>query len=101
MTDTFRLTLAQLNPTVGDIPGNADKARAAWSVAKEAGADMVMMTESFLIGYQPQDLVMRPAFWSEAMEVCEALAHLHALYFEGKLTRAQGQDGIVRFTTAA
>ncbi len=31
----------------------------------------------------------------------EALAHLHALYFEGKLTRAQGQDGIVRFTAAA
>jgi NAD+ synthase len=74
MADTFRLTLAQLNPVVGDIPGNADMARAAWTAAKEAGADMVMLTESFLTGYQPQDLVMRPAFWSEAMEACETLA---------------------------
>ena len=30
----------------------------------------------------------------------EALAHLHALYFEGKLKRAQDADGIVRFTAA-
>ena len=30
----------------------------------------------------------------------EALAHLHALYFEGKLTRATGADGIVRFKAA-
>ena len=31
MADTFRLTLAQLNPTLGDIAGNAAKARAAWA----------------------------------------------------------------------
>ncbi|MBV7408666.1 NAD+ synthase [Maritimibacter sp. DP1N21-5] len=74
MTETIKLALAQLNPTVGDIPGNAAKAISAWEEAKAAGADAVMLTEAFLTGYQPQDLVMRPAFWAEAMETCEALA---------------------------
>ncbi|HHC30102.1 MAG TPA: NAD+ synthase, partial [Rhodobacterales bacterium] len=74
MSETFRLTLAQLNPTVGDIAGNAAKARAAWAAGKAAGADLVALPESFLIGYQPQDLVMRPAFWREAMAAVDALA---------------------------
>jgi len=74
MSDTFRLTLAQLNPTLGDIPGNAAKARAVWEEAKTAGADFVAFPEAFVIGYQPQDLVMRPAFWREAMEATAALA---------------------------
>ena len=74
MSETFRLTLAQLNPTLGDIAGNAAKARAAWAEAKAAGANFVAFPEAFLIGYQPQDLVMRPAFWREAMEATAALA---------------------------
>ena len=41
MTNRFRLTLAQMNPTVGDLDGNADKVRAAFSAGKAAGADMV------------------------------------------------------------
>ena len=39
MSETFRLTLAQLSPTLGDIDGNAAKARAAWEEAKAAGSD--------------------------------------------------------------
>ena len=74
MTETFRLTLAQLNPTLGDIAGNAAKARAAWATAKAAGANLVALPEMFLVGYQPQDLVMRPAFWREAMAAVTALA---------------------------
>ncbi len=74
MSETFRFTLAQLNPTLGDIAGNAARARAAWRKAKAAGADFVAFPEAFLIGYQPQDLVMRPAFWREAMDAATALA---------------------------
>jgi len=74
MTDTFRLTLAQLNPTVGAIAANADKARAAWHQAKSAGADMVALTEMFITGYQIQDLVMKPAFIADAMATVDALA---------------------------
>jgi len=74
MPDTFRLTLAQLNPTVGAISSNADKARNAWALAKEAGADMLALPEAFLTGYQTQDLVMRPAFYRDAMAAIENLA---------------------------
>ena len=70
----FRLTLAQLNPTVGAIEANAEKARRAWEAGKAAGADLVVLPEMFLIGYQPQDLVLKPAFTDHAMRVLEQLA---------------------------
>ena len=54
MTDRYRLTIAQLNPTVGDLAGNAAKAQAAWSEGRAAGADMVALPEMFLTGYQPR-----------------------------------------------
>lgn len=76
MTETFRLTLAQLNPTVGAIDANADKVRAAYAEAKAAGADMIVFPELFLIGYQPQDLVMKPALVNTAMAKAEELAAL-------------------------
>ncbi len=74
MTETFRITLAQLNPAVGDLEGNAAKARAAWQEAKEAGADMIAFPEMFIAGYSTQDLVMKPAFHLAAMARIEALA---------------------------
>jgi len=74
MTDRFRLSLAQLNPTVGDLEGNAARAYAAWAMAKDAGADMVALPEMFITGYQAQDLIMKPAFYREAMAAVETLA---------------------------
>ncbi|WP_415404503.1 NAD+ synthase [Tateyamaria sp. SN3-11] len=74
MADTFRITLGQLNPTVGDIPGNAAKARAAWEAGRAAGADLVALPEMFIAGYNAQDLVMKPAFHTAAMEAVRALA---------------------------
>ncbi len=74
MTQTLRLTLAQLNPTVGDLNGNAAKARDAWAQAKAAGADMLVLPEMFITGYQTQDLVLKPAFCRDAMAHVEALA---------------------------
>ena len=62
MPETFRITLAQLNPTVGDLPGNAAKARAAWEQARDAGAAMLVLPEMFITGYQTQDLVLKRAF---------------------------------------
>ena len=52
MATHFRLTLAQLDPTVGALDANAAKARAAWAAGKAAGADMVALTEMFITGYQ-------------------------------------------------
>ncbi|MDP5085259.1 MAG: NAD+ synthase [Yoonia sp.] len=74
MTKPFRLTMAQLNPTVGDLQGNADQARAAWAEAKAAGADLVALPEMFLVGYQTQDLIAKPAFVADAMDHLAALA---------------------------
>ncbi|MDV7269299.1 NAD+ synthase [Thioclava sp. A2] len=74
MADRFRLTLAQLNPTVGAFAANAEKAFAAWEAGREAGADMVALPEMFLTGYQTQDLVLKPAFVRDAMAHMEALA---------------------------
>ncbi len=74
MNETFRLTLAQLNPTVGAISANAEKARAAWAEAKAAGAEMIALPEAFLTGYQTQDLITRPQFYRDAMAAAEQLA---------------------------
>ncbi|MGR3435439.1 MAG: NAD+ synthase [Shimia sp.] len=74
MTDTFRLTLAQLDPTVGDIAGNAARARDAWEAGRAAGADMVALPEMFLTGYQTQDLVTKPVFTEIVAREMAALA---------------------------
>jgi len=72
--DSFRITLAQMNPTVGDIRGNADKARAAWEQGKKDGADLVALPEMFLAGYQCQDLIRRPAFVDDLARAATELA---------------------------
>lgn len=74
MANRFRLTLAQLNPTVGAIAANADAARAAWAAGRAAGADMVALTEMFITGYQAQDLLLRKRFIEDAMAAIDALA---------------------------
>ncbi len=74
MAERFRLSLAQLNPTVGDLRGNAAQAKAAWAKAKAAGADMIAFPEMFLTGYQLQDLVGKPAFAADVERVLAELA---------------------------
>src|SRR3954453_3099420 len=77
MTETaadFIITLAQLNPTVGDVPGNAAKARQARAQAKAAGAALVVLPELFIAGYPPEDLVLKPAFQSACRAAIEELA---------------------------
>jgi NAD+ synthase len=58
----FTISLAQLNPTVGDVTGNAAKARVARDKARADGADLVVLPELFICGYPPEDLVLKPAF---------------------------------------
>ncbi|WP_424832448.1 NAD+ synthase [Ruegeria sp.] len=74
MADRFRITLAQLNPVVGDIEGNAAKALEAWEQGRAAGADLVALPEMFITGYNTQDLVMKPVFHRAAMDAVESLA---------------------------
>ncbi|RZN31593.1 NAD+ synthase [Bradyrhizobium sp. Leo121] len=70
----FIVTLAQLNPTVGDVAGNAAKASAARQTAKAAGADLMVLSELFIAGYPPEDLILKPAFQAACRAAVEELA---------------------------
>ncbi len=70
----FTITLAQLNPIVGDVVGNAAKARAARKQASADGADLIVFPELFISGYPPEDLVLKPAFQSACRSEIEELA---------------------------
>jgi NAD+ synthase len=72
MTDTLTIALAQLNPTVGAISANLEKARRA--VAAHRSVDVVLFPELFMAGYPPEDLVLRPSFVAACREACETLA---------------------------
>ena len=73
-TDRLAIAIGQLNPIVGDIAGNADKARRARAEAARAGADLLALPELFLSGYPPEDLVLRPAFQAACRAKIEELA---------------------------
>src|SRR5690242_10090353 len=72
--DGLAIAIAQLNPTVGDIDGNAAKARAAREQAARDGADLVAFTELFICGYPPEDLVLKPALQAACRAKIEELA---------------------------
>ncbi len=74
VAEKFRMTLAQVNPTVGDIAGNSAKALSAFEAGRNAGADFVGTPEMFLVGYQAQDLVTKPAFLDAARAELDVLA---------------------------
>jgi NAD+ synthase len=65
---TLSIAIAQLNPTIGDIAGNTAAIRRARDMAATQGADLVVFSELVLVGYPPEDLVLRPA-------LIEAAAH--------------------------
>ena len=73
-TDRLAIAVAQLNPIVGDIAGNADKARTARAQAAREGADLVALPELFLCGYPPEDLVLKPALQAACRAKVEELA---------------------------
>ncbi|HYD32121.1 MAG TPA: nitrilase-related carbon-nitrogen hydrolase, partial [Azospirillaceae bacterium] len=62
MTDRLTLALAQINPTVGDIRGNADRIRQARRDAADRNVDLVVFPELVVCGYPPEDLVLKPFF---------------------------------------
>jgi len=74
MSDTLALHIAQLDPVLGDIPGNVARLKAAHADAAKAGADLVIAGELAVCGYPPEDLVMKPAFLRAVSAGIEALA---------------------------
>lgn len=74
MTNRFILALAQMNPCVGDLVGNAARMQRFAEDAATKGADLVLFPEMCLTGYPPEDLVLIPAFRERAMEAARVLA---------------------------
>ncbi|HVZ52935.1 MAG TPA: NAD+ synthase [Pseudolabrys sp.] len=72
--DRLAIAVAQLNPTVGDVAGNAEKVRRARVEAAAQGADLVIFPELFIAGYPPEDLVLKPAFQAACRAAIETLA---------------------------
>ena len=64
MTNTLTIALAQMSQRVGDLPGNADAMLAKRAEAK--GVDLILFPELQLIGYPPEDLVLKPALVARA-----------------------------------
>jgi NAD+ synthase len=58
---TLTIAFAQANPTVGDVAGNVALVRRMRDDAAAQGADLVVFSELVLVGYPPEDLVLRPA----------------------------------------
>lgn len=71
---SLKIALAQLNPCVGDLAGNVERAEAAIASAKRDGADLVVFPELFITGYPPEDLVLKPAFQDATRSALENLA---------------------------
>jgi len=72
MPDKLSITLAQVNQSVGDLAGNAAGILAVRDRAK--GADLVVFPELQLIGYPPEDLILKPALIERAAAELEKLA---------------------------
>jgi len=74
MARTFRLALAQINPTVGDIPGNTAKILDYLERAREAGADLVAFPELATTGYPPEDLLFKKSFLIDNVDAMAKVA---------------------------
>lgn len=70
----MKIAIAQLNPTVGDLTGNAQRILEAAEKALAAGCDLLLTTELSLTGYPPRDLLIRPSFIQAATQKLEQLA---------------------------
>ena len=98
MAKKFQITLAQLNPTVGDLEGNYKVALEAWKKARRVGSDLIAFTELFITGYNTQDLIKKPSFFKAAQDqilklakTCKngpAIAIGGPAYLKGKLYNA-------------
>ena len=70
----MRIALCQMNATVGDIAGNAERIRAGIEAARAAGAELVLFGELAITGYPPEDLLLREHFLDDARAALEELA---------------------------
>jgi NAD+ synthase (glutamine-hydrolysing) len=71
---SMRILLAQINPTVADLTGNASKIEGAFAVARKQRADIVLFPELSLTGYPPEDFLHLPHFLDSVERTLHDLA---------------------------
>jgi NAD+ synthase (glutamine-hydrolysing) len=76
----MKITIAQLNPIVGDLNGNKTKIMNTLSQCSESASDLVVFPELFLVGYPPKDLLERPWFIEKAKQAIQELVQISAKY---------------------
>jgi NAD+ synthase (glutamine-hydrolysing) len=70
---SIRLALAQINVTVGDLPGNVERILRGMRAAADAGANLVAFPELALTGYPPEDLLLKPGFVADNLRALASL----------------------------
>ncbi|GHF29229.1 NAD+ synthase [Kordiimonas sediminis] len=84
--ENLSIYMAQLNPTVGAIEHNVALIRGAYGEAVNLGADLVLTPELSVVGYPPEDLILKPFFQRSAIAAVEELA---------TLTTGEGSPGLL------
>lgn len=77
---SVKVAIAQINSIVGDISGNAQKIKSFVERAAQSGADLVLTPECALVGYPPEDLLLRPAFYQQVESALSQLTQDLSLY---------------------
>ena len=90
------VALAQINSTVGDLAGNSARIADAARRAASAGADIMLTPELSLVGYPPEDLLLRRSFYAKSQaalrELADSLADLKDLHLVVGHPLADGDD---------
>ncbi|MDE3020109.1 MAG: NAD+ synthase, partial [Nitrospirota bacterium] len=88
----FRIAMVQMNPTVGDLPGNVRRIAGWLREARKAQADLVAFPELAITGYPPEDLLLKPKFLSdtyralrEVMKHCRGVAAVVGFVGDGAM----------------
>src|SRR6266550_1517168 len=91
----MRVAVAQIDTTVGDFTGNAEKIRTFGRRAEEAEADLVLFPELAVSGYPPRDLVERPGFVAETERAADRLARAagEAVWIFGSIVSNRSPSG--------
>lgn len=102
MTTSLKIAVAQIDTTVGDFAGNAEKILTLGRRAEREGADMVLFPELAVCGYPPRDLVERRSFVEESEKTARRIARSskRAIWLYGSLERNRGRLGRDVFNTA-
>ncbi len=70
----MKLSIAQINATVGDFAGNAAKILEYVSLAKKEGSELVVFPELAVTGYPPEDLLLKPKFIKDNLACLKSIA---------------------------